>query len=108
MVILHVGGAPGGENRRARRLGSDKVRLVLLALRKPGEACCCVWEVPEGEGGVSQGEIGPRPEGRDFLKRRGLCVSFFDLVASLWHERLLRSCGPCASSTWPVCVFFQR
>ena len=72
MVILHVGGAPGGENRRARRLGSDKVRLVLLALRKPGEACCCVWEVPEGEGGVSQGEIGPRPEGRDFLKRRGV------------------------------------
>ena len=59
---------------RRARLGSDKVRLVLLALRKPGEAGCCVWEVPEGEGGVSQGEIGPRPEGRDFLKRRGVLL----------------------------------
>ena len=29
----------------------------------------------EGEGGVSQGEIGPRPEGRDFLKRRGVPLS---------------------------------
>ena len=35
----------------------------------------------EGEGGVSQGEIGPRPEGRDFLKRREfLCCARHPIV----------------------------
>ena len=57
MVILHMGGAPD-EDRRAR-LGSDKVRLVLLygSRERPAVFGKCL----KGEGGVSQGEIGPRP-----------------------------------------------